>query len=158
MSAGPAPRHREAGQRQLVGGTLPSSNWVITPACRHVEFAVGQRGAEGGRGGDDPGEPEEVVLERLQLGRGHVLVHGGRTANTLARLQEAQARLVVLALVEVADPGDDPAEVRGDLGGRTPRLRRRPAAAPRADLSVEQVEHDRPASGTGHGRVGQRGT
>jgi hypothetical protein len=38
-----------------------------TLACRHVQFTIGQGGAQGRRGGHDPGEAEQVVLERLQL-------------------------------------------------------------------------------------------
>ena len=105
--AGPAPRDGEAGQRQAGGRHLALEQLRDQPlARRHLQVAVGQGGAEGRRGLHDAGEPEQVVLERLQLRGGHVLVHRrGVAPDALAGLQQAQARLLVLALGRGGGPG-----------------------------------------------------
>ncbi len=157
---GPAAGHGVARQRKGGGGHLALQQLGDEALARlDVEVAIGQRGAQGRCGAHDPGEAEQVVLQRLQLGGGHVLVHGrGEATDPLAGLGQAQSRLLVLPLAEVAHAGADPAERGGHLGCADHHAGegRQPARLGR-DLPVQQVEHDSPAGQPVHGGVGQCG-
>ena len=106
-----------------------------------------------------PREAEEVVLHRLELGRGHVLVErGGVAPHALTRLGQAEGRLGVQALGQMPHPVREPGQGPGHLLGRHGHGgERRQAARRRGDLAVEQVEEDGAAGGPGHRGVAERG-
>ena len=105
---GPAPGHGVAGQRQAGRRHLPLEQLRDeTLAGRHVQVAVG-RARRGSAGVDfhDAGEAEQVVLERLQLGGGHVLVHRrGEAADALAGLRSGSGPAPRPALRPGGAPG-----------------------------------------------------
>src|SRR5579875_1670769 len=121
------------------------------------EVAVGQRAAKLRRGVHDPGEPEELVLDGLELGDGQLLQHGLRVApDPLARGAVAERLLrPVLALCDLAEPGGEPPERRRHvLGAHGPRRVGAQARRRRAHLARQQVGEHRTARARADGHVG----
>ena len=157
--AGPAAHDGVANQRQrrvrdLAGEELGHH----AHPCLDRQVPVGEGPAQGRGGVDHPGEPEEVVLERIELSGGHVLVERrGETRHARACRQQAERRLLIQPLGEVAHPDGEPVQGRrrflgrhrtGREGGQTARLGHH--------LALEQVQHHGPACRSWDGGVAQR--
>src|SRR5580704_4483285 len=154
--------------RQTTGGrqhTIPQEVGDHLLAERHGEVPVTERAAQGPIALHRTGEPEQLVLDFLELGRGHGLEHGGGIpGHPVPRPQPAEHRCIV-ALVGPVPRGRAPFGGDGHLGGepvergfhlRGGHHRDRLVDEPRdlrTDLARQEVVEHRPPRRHGHRAV-----